>query len=312
MVNQDRAKQERLLNLAGWLHTKHNRETLVYGESFTEVRFERQDFRDVPALSAYSADTDAADRMFYRDTADLALFGIEVLWVPAEQVWASRVTPFTDEEFRALAVAALSVLVEEGVSSGVSPHVPGAGLSVEGAELLIAYAPITDQIITAIQSRVTLIIEHRGLQRKVDPWHVFLTDGRWYLFGRDHRSDDRRVFALDAIDSVESVKDAPRFLIPKLDLDSVGRDAVNPDTWVDGDEITVDLQVDARLAARAENLLDATADGSESVNGWIPMTCTIRNVDAFIVRLWGLRARAVVISPPTVRAAVVRSLEEMV
>jgi hypothetical protein len=42
------------------------------------------------------------------------------------------------------------------------------------------------------------------------------------------------------------------------------------------------------------------------------MTCEIRNVEAFIDRLWGLRARCVVRSPAQVREAVIGALRAMI
>ena len=312
MVSQDREKQERLLNFAGWLYHKHRFQTIPYGGAFTEVRFTREDLGNVPALAAYGLDRgDAGEQAIYRDVGALASFGINVRWDAGTKQWVSRASPLTDAECRTLATAALQVLVEDGSSTPTGYHVPGAGLTVEGAELIVAYTPIIDALIEAIRTRSPVTLTHRGLERRIDPWHIVLTDGRWYLTGRDHVADARRVFALDAVESVE-VEPVPRsFMIPQEDFALLGQTIVDPDRWVDDDPVDVMLEVDRRLVSRAEALLGAVPETTTGRSEWVPMRCTVGNVGAFIERLWGLRARAVVTGPPEIRDVVVRELRGM-
>ncbi len=312
MVNQDRAKQERLLNLAGWLYHKHRFQTRDHGKAYTEVRFTREDLGDVPALAAYGLDRgDAGEQAIYRDTGALEEFGVEVRWDPSRQTWVSRVFPLTDAECRALATAALQVLVEDGSSRADGYHVPGAGLSAEGAELIVAYAPMVDTLIEAVRTRSSVAVVHRGVERTVDPWHVFLTDGRWYVIGHDHDVGARRAFALDAIEFVRTETDEGSYQIPPEDFTSLGLAMIDPDRWVSSDPVEVTLEVDRRLSSRAEELLGAVPEPTIRSGDWVSMTCTVRNVDAFMSRLWGLRARAIVTGPQEIRSRVIDELREM-
>jgi predicted DNA-binding transcriptional regulator YafY len=314
MPSPDRQKQERLLNFAGWLHNKHRWRTIEHGEIHTEVRFTREDLGNVSALSAYSLDAgDAGERALLRDVEDLRAFGMEVSFDLPTQQWVSKASALTDEECRALAAAALYVLIEDGSSTPDGYHVPGAGLSVEGAELIVAYAPTVDLLVDAIRTRSPIRFRHRGAVREVDPWHVFMLDGRWYLVARDRGADERRAFALDAIDGLEVIGPQGSFQIPRSDWGRDSRTITDPDEWVsDADVIDVFLVVDPRLIGRAEATLGAQATGNDGSQGWVEMICRVRNIDAFITRLWGLRARCVVTRPPAVREQIVSTLKEMI
>jgi len=312
MVSQDRIKQERLLNFAGWLHHRHSMATVPHGGAFTEVRFTRQGLVEVPALDTYvPARGDAGEQAMHRDSGDLRSFGIDLSYDGSAGVWVSRASPLSDQECRALANAALYVLIEDGSTSSDGYHIPGAGLSPAGAELIVAYAPVTDLLIDAIRTRSPVQITHRGTDRAIDPWHVFMTDGRWYVVGRDHGADDRRVFAIDAITDAEVAGPARSFSILTEDFDELSRTVVDPDRWTSAESVEVTLEVDPRLVGRAGTLLGAERASITTRSEWVPMTCTVRNLDAFLTRLWGLRARAVVTGPEAVRTRVILALREM-
>lgn len=313
VLNQDRAKQERLLNLAGWLYHKHRFLTPVPGGGFSEFRFTRDDLADIPALEYYSPDKgDASERAILRDATDLRGFGIDLRWVGSERAWASRVTPLNDAECRALAIAALQVLVDDGADTKDGYHVPGSALSADGAELIVSYAPITDFLIEAIKMRSTVRIAHRGRERVVDPWHVILSEGRWYLIGRDHDADQRRAFAVDAIKDWGVDDRSAGYTLPRDDFGALASEILDPDNWVEAEPVEVTLEVHPRLVRRAQSLLGASVDRTTGRGEWVPMTCVVRNVDVFLGRLWGLRARAVVIGPSEIRDRVVVALREMV
>ncbi len=313
MVNQNRAKQERLLNFAGWLHYRHNMAARPHGEGLTEVRFTREVFSNMSGFDAYALDRgDAGEKALGLDARALRDFGIDLRYDDNAKAWISRATPLTDDECRALANAALYVLIEDGSTSSEGYHIPGAGLSPEGAELIVAYAPVTDLLIEAIRTKSSVEVTHRGSKRTIDPWHVFMTDGRWYVVGRDHGADDRRSFAIDAITSAELNGRAGSFSIPRENFAELSRIAVDPDQWTASEPIEVTFEVDPRLVGRAEGLLGAERDSVTARSEWVPMTCTIRNIDAFLTRLWGLRARVVVTGPNTVRDRAIESLKEMV
>lgn len=313
MVNQNRAKQERLLKFAGWLHYRHNMAARPHGEGLTEVRFTREDLGRVREFDVYALDRgDAGEKALGLDAKALRDFGIDLRYDEKAKAWISRATPLTDDECRALTNAALYVLIEDGSTSAEGYHIPGAGLSPEGAEMVVAYAPVTDLLIDAIRTKSSVDITHRGSQRTIDPWHVFMADGRWYVVGRDHSADDRRAFAIDAVTSAEATGRAGSFSIPREDFAELSRTVVDPNQWTASEPIEVTLEVDPRLVGRASELLGAERDSITPRSEWVPMKCTVRNVDAFLSRLWGLRARVVVTGPDPVRRRVIKSLEEMV
>ena len=178
--------------------------------------------------------------------------------------------------------------------------------------MIVAYAPTVDLLVEAVRTRSSVRFLHRGMERTIDPWHVFLLDGRWYVVGRDHGAEEQRVFAVDAIDALSVGDRTDSFEIPRSDWTRLSEVIRDPDEWTDGDAIDVVIRVDPRILGRAELLLGAEATGKEADDAWVEMTCTVRNVGAFMHRLWGLRARAVVVKPRQIRDAVVEYLHRIV
>ncbi len=85
----------------------------------------------------------------------------------------------------------------------------------------------------------------------MDPWHVFMLDGRWYVVGRDHEANDRRAFAIDAIEEVETIGPASSFQIPRSDWERDSRVITDPDEWESHVEpVEVLLEVDPRGTGR--------------------------------------------------------------
>lgn len=312
-VSQDRVKQERLLNFAGWLHENHRRAVRNPTTGLTEFRFTREILDDVKALDAYSLERgEAGERAMIRDVKELRAFGLGLDWDSRTQEWVSQATPLTDAESRALATASLLVFVDDGNQDPTGYHVPGAALSSEGAEVIVRFGPEVDALIEAIGDRRSVTVEHRMKQRKVDPWHVFVSDGRWYLVGFDHEARGRRVFGLDVVTGVQPHAGKNMYQIPLENFEQIALSATDPDSWVDADPIEVQLVVDPRFVGRAEAILSAEATGSVNGSGWVEMTCMTRNVDSFLHRLWGLRTRVVVTSPEEVRQRVISGLKAMI
>ena len=68
----------------------------------------------------------------------------------------------------------------------------------------------------ALTARKQVEMEYRSASRdelttrRIDPWGLIATSGRWYLVGLDHRSEEERMFRLDRIKScVMTDEDAP-------------------------------------------------------------------------------------------------------
>lgn len=76
-------------------------------------------------------------------------------------------------------------------------------------------------IINAMKEGLPLAISHQGYwsdfakQAAVEPYCVKMFRRRWYMLARRQQDDRMRVYALDRILSVEPLRDAPRFDVPR-------------------------------------------------------------------------------------------------
>lgn len=314
MPNPDAERHERLLRLAAWLHHRHLGLTRVAGKPYTEARFTREDLDDVPDLRTYGlAAGDAGEKALMRDSRALADFGLDLRWDPTTQEWISRATSLSDAERRALATAALSVVIEDVSTTVPGAHVPGAGVTPQAAEIVVGFAAEIDVAVEAIRTRSRLELTHRGRNRTIDPWSVLFRDGRWYVTGLDTERDAQRTFSFDGIEEMQPIGPPGAFTIPDADFEATALRVGEPDRWTsDGESVEVSLRVDTRFAGRAESLLGAVRTDETDESGHVPMAVRIANVDAFIYRLFGLRSRAVVVGPPAVREVVIDHLRDLV
>lgn len=125
-------------------------------------------------------------------------------------------------------------------------------------------------------------------ERVVDPWHLFVDGGRWYLVGHAHDAGAPRTFRLDRISDLEAV-DAPRTVEPPRVLP----DAVRPADQ--SPEVVVDLGPGARWVAEAHPVRSAEV----LPDGWLRVALGVDGVrwlERLLVSL-GPNARIVSIDP---------------
>jgi predicted DNA-binding transcriptional regulator YafY len=138
---------------------------------------------------------------------------------------------------------------------------------------------------------------------EVDPWAVVVRFGRWYLLGWSHAADERRMYRIDRVLSVEVLDE--EFTAPE-DLDPF---AALEQQMSQGWEHAVDVVVDAPIeevaswVPRSLGRLEATADGRTRLSG------TTRNLAWYASELAELPAPFVVEGGAELRAAV-RDLAE--
>ena len=133
---------------------------------------------------------------------------------------------------------------------------------------------------------------YHGKQRTLDPYALLLREGFWYVIGREHEAAEQRVYRVDRIETDIEVGDPGQFTRPS-DFDA--RTAMPNDARQIGGDPHATALVRVRRSSEAEE---------------IEVPCG--NLPAFRSWLFGLGARAEVLSPPEVRADVVAWLESMV
>ncbi len=157
---------------------------------------------------------DAARRgYFYTETFTMPPMKLKegeaiVLFMGQKLLAQCRGTPF--EDLVQNAVAKIAMLLPGEIEMDLERAVQSVSFHVEplrGEEVLVAgrYQAISQ----AISERKRLMIGYysaaRGTltTRKVDPYHLRLTEGAWYLIGHCHMRGEARIFALDRITSLE-------------------------------------------------------------------------------------------------------------
>lgn len=105
-------------------------------------------------------------------------------------------------------------LVKLGRALGTE-HTGGGGSAIE-VRVEPGPADHLQVIQEALSTRKQIEMEYRSASRdelttrRIDPWGLIATTGRWYLVGLDHRSEEERMFRLDRIKScVPTGEDAP-------------------------------------------------------------------------------------------------------
>ena len=130
-----------------------------------------------------------------------------------------RGTPF--EADLAGALRKIQESMPEEVS--VSPEALDACLSMDPGPTYAAEAPIFAEVLSALQTRLTVQLRYRSLNsgrttdRRVRPYHVFNHRGDWYVAAWDERRASVRDFALHRIQRVTPTTE--RYEIPG-DFDS--------------------------------------------------------------------------------------------
>jgi proteasome accessory factor B len=149
---------------------------------------------------------------------------------------------------------------------------------------------------------------YRGERRHVDAAGLRFRKGHWYLVGFDRDRAEARTFRLDRVDGVPETGPAGSArLPPDFDVDAAfGRD---PWQFGGGEEIEVDVLVDAAVAGRVVAELGEPAVVEHGDDGAVVVRLTVTDEDALIRWVLDLLDHAEVVAPPSVRAHLVDRLQ---
>jgi predicted DNA-binding transcriptional regulator YafY len=158
-----------------------------------------------------------------------------------------------------------------------------------------------------VAERRVATFTYRGEERVVEPHRLHYARGRWYLDAHDRRRGDERQFRLDRIDDVPAVG-------PDRVFDPPTPDALAgvPDPWAipDVEPVVARIAVDAAQAGVAQAVLGDAAV-VEADDDRVVFELEVSHVDGFRSFVVGFLEHAEVLSPPSLRAAVVDWLEAL-
>jgi proteasome accessory factor B len=301
---------ERLINLLALLL-----------ESRRPLTFE--DIRHTLPEAYTQEDKASAKRQFERDKDTLRQIGIPIDVVPTDAfeieegylVQRDRYElpdiSFTPEEAAALFVAAGGPEQDPQAAQAVRKLATGAetGLSslAEAAAggAIDTSGPYLQAVADAAARRRRVRFGYRPLEgepgeREVDAWALLFRRGSWYLVGRDLDRDEVRSFRLSRIDS--PVRDAGEAQPPPEGFRAADHLQAGP--WGLGEPETT-----ARVAFSPKVSWWALAGVLTRAAGRPPAAPPAGQGEAFASWVLSFGADAVVLSPPEVRQAVIRSLE---
>jgi proteasome accessory factor B len=313
-------KSERLMNLLITL--------LVSRTYVTKDRLRR-------VVEAYGeVGDDAFERMFERDKEELRSLG-----VPVEVGYVDRA--FEDEpgyriERSAFELPDIDLTPQEAAVIGLAARVwqhaglaaatsdalvklKAAGVSVDREALnivqpqLTAEEPAFEPLWEATRTRTPVRFEYRTSRssrttaRHLRPWGVVSFRGRWYVVGHDTDRGEPRIFRLSRVQGDVVVDGAAgSFEVPPgTDLRAVTESLAPP-----ADGRTAEVLVRQGAGHGLRRHATAAPQGADAPAGWDRLLVSYGAGDAFADEVLTYGADVVVLSPPDVRADVVRRLRE--
>lgn len=273
----------------------------------------------VQSVSGYPADVAAHRRAFERDKEMLRGMGVPITVepLPGDNEFGYRVKPeeyylpdleLSPEETAALRVAVNAVSL--GNASGEGALMKLGGMQGE-AEAPIASLPMVPALATlfeAFRRRATVTFTYRGERRTVEPWGLTSKRGRWYVVGFDRGRDATRSFRADRVEGDVEMGEDDAFRAPD---DFRPDDHVEDRAWMFGDDapVTVEVLVDAGYLDGALAMFGADVTVTERPDGRALVEVPVVDRAGFRPVVLSLLDHAEVLSPPDVRADVVRWLE---
>lgn len=269
----------------------------------------------------------ARRQAFERDKRLLRDEGVPVLVVPigGEEQLGYRVDPdayylpdlgLEAEEQAALNLAVAGVHLGEPIGRDALLKLGATG---ESPLLSSAVAPLVDlrsvdglpalpALFDAVRHAAELSFSYRGARRHVDPAGLRFRRGHWYVVGFDRDRGEARTFRVDRIEGPPEPGPPESARLPTgFDVDAAfGRD---PWQFGGGEEIEVDVLVDAAVAGRVVAELGEPAVVEERDDGALVVRLAVTDEDALIRWVLDLLDHAEVIEPPQVRARLVERLE---
>lgn len=277
------------------------------------VRMTKQQIRR--QVNGYGSDDSAFERMFERDKDLLRSIGVPIV-VDRDAVHEDDVgyridldaysmdLTLTPEEIGALSVARevygsapwrdaarRGVTKVRAIGQAAQSDAPGVALE------LTAPGDAIDALCEAIAKRRRVVFTYTGLsshtrERTVEPWRVVAQRRGWYLLGRDAASGEQRRFRITRISGhVTEIGPAGAFDVPPHEFEPpVQR------------EVILAVVTDRASSLRARGVVSPMNGDRDLV------TLTIDDPIAFAREVAGYGADAVVLSPPDIRAEVLRRL----
>ena len=307
-------RTERLLNLVVYLLGTDRGVTRAdlrqgiedYRETTSDEAFERkferdkQDLRDlgIPLLTEQGS-SGFGDEISYRiDRSGYQL--PEVTFTAAER--AVLVIAARAWEQAALGSAAAGALRKLGVAGELVP-LPPVMTSVETPERSF------DAVYAAVRDRTPVSFAYRAAgaaheqQRHLEPWVLVSRNGSWYVAGHDTDRGEPRVFRLSRIVGDVSSAGAPGSVVvpPSADLRAAAVDLVGPA----GDGVRATVRV---RDSHGHGLRRRASSVVSDAQGWDTVVIDDVEPDRFAAEVAGYGGDVVVVDPPELRDAVVRTL----
>ena len=159
-----------------------------------------------------------------------------------------------------------------------------------------------------IASGASVRFDYRGESRHVQPRRLSFSRAHWYLIGYDLDRADDRSFRLDRMDGALE-PDAPQHVPPPSSTRRTGFSR----PWELGPtqgEQTAHVLIDAAQAPWAIRHVGSSSVVERRTDGSVELALTVRNVESFRTFVLGFLHHAEVLSPPSLRAEVVRWLSD--
>ncbi|MGH9081468.1 MAG: helix-turn-helix transcriptional regulator [Acidimicrobiales bacterium] len=277
-------------------------------------------------VPGYPGTHGARRQAFERDKRLLRDEGVPVLVVPVdgEEQLGYRVDPdayylpdlgLDAEEQAALNLAVAGVHLGQPIgrdallklgAGGESPLAPSSAAplvdlrSVDGL-------PALPVLFDAIRHGAAVEFPYRGERRHVDPAGLRFRNGHWYLVGFDRIRAEARTFRVDRVEGAPEAGPPQSAQLPAgFDVDAAfGRD---PWQFGGGEEVEVEVLVDAAVASRVVAELGEPAVVEQRDDGAVVVRLTVTDEDALIRWVLDLLDHAEVVGPPSVRAHLVDRL----
>jgi proteasome accessory factor B len=278
---------------------------------------------DVPRkVPGYPEETVSFQRQFERDKAELRAMGLPLETTEVPETYPPQYgyriprerahlrDPGLDpEELAALALAASAVRLD-GIEGAGGLWKLGGGQTGPGEEGL-AGLPADDRLVAlfeAVSERRQATFTYRELERRVDPWRLGCTRGRWYLTGHDHRRGGTRHFRIDRIEGEVVTGPPGAFERPTGAIEGVRMEAWR---FGPGPTRTARVLVDAGHVATARSAAPTATVVEERPDGSAVLALEVADVGPFRSLVLGFLEHAEVLDPPDLRDAVVDWLAEV-
>lgn len=277
---------------------------------------------------------DAFDKMFERDKEELRQLGVPIDMSSQDAFFddalgyrinrAEFELPDISLEADEAAVLGLAARVWQhaglaGVTADALVKLRAAGAPVDRAALdiveprLTAEEPSFDAFWRAVQTRSPVTFDYRrggsadAATRRVQPWRVAWSSGRWYVLGHDLDRDEPRLFRLSRVQGEVRVGDPDAYRIPTdVDLDAMTRQLAPTPPAPAAATVLVRAGTGYGLRRRAESIED-DVPGPDAGTAWSRLTLLIDH-EQLADEVLGAGPDAVVESPAQVRDDVVARL----